>query len=142
MKKRVSGKQLSRSRTAREALYRSLFKALVEHGSITTTMTKAKALQRYTDKLVATAVKNDVVSRRTVLARLANDTKTVSAVFEHIAPSFEKKSGFTRITPLPKRRGDNVQVAKIEWSKSIERDDKAENKSEEKSKSRKKVRGK
>lgn len=123
MKKRVFGKKLSRSRTAREALYRSLFRSLVVHGAITTTETKAKALTRYADKIVGTAKEDSLESRRRVVARLANDDETAKAVFEKIAPMYKRKSGFTRITPLPKRRGDNTKTAKVEWVKKASSSD-------------------
>lgn len=126
MKKRVFGKKLSRSRTAREALYRSLFRSLVEYGAITTTEAKAKALARYADRLINTAKKDDLVSRRRVLASLANDVSTTKVVVEKIAPLYKRKSGYTRLTPLPKRRGDNTKKFKVEWIKKISSSDSKE----------------
>ncbi len=114
MRKRVRGAKLSRSRTARDAMYRSLLKALVSHGEITTTKAKAKAVQRYTEKLASTAKKGGLSDRRRVLGKLANDKDTTSALFERVSVS-DRTSGYTRILLLNTRRGDNTQMAKIGW---------------------------
>lgn len=121
MRKRVFGKKLSRDKGARRALFRSLVRALVLHGRIVTTKAKAKAIQGQIDKLVNTAKKDNVSGQRAVLSYLGNDRETAESIVKKIAPTFEKRtSGFTRIIPLPERRGDLAQMVRLEWVKRIE----------------------
>ena len=114
MRKRVYGKQLSRSRTARDAMYRSLTAALVKHGKIETTQAKAKGVQPYIEKLSRLEKKGDLSSRRRVLAKLANDKKTEKGLFDQISTA-KRNSGYTRIIPLPRRKGDNTKMVRLEW---------------------------
>lgn len=120
MKKRKFGRKLSRGSGARKALYRSLIKALVEHGSITTTKVKAKTIQRDVDKMINIAKNDSVAARRRVYARLGNDRKTTDNIFKLIAPKFlVKKGGYTRIVNLPRRRGDYAEMARFEWTERV-----------------------
>ena len=114
MRKRVYGKKLSRSRTARDAMYRSLTAALVEYGKIETTRAKAKGVQPYIEKLSRLEKKSDLSSRRRVLAKLANDKKTEKGMFDQISIA-KRNSGYTRIVPLPRRKGDNTKMVRLEW---------------------------
>ena len=113
MKKRIYGKKLSRSRTARLALYRSLASGLFEHGKIKTTLAKAQGVQDFVEKLIFIAQKGDLASRRRVLSKLANKRVVVDRVFA-VAEAIDKKSGFTKITPLAQRRGDNAKICFLE----------------------------
>lgn len=122
MRKMVFGRQFSRGKKGRIALLRSLVRALVLNGKITTTKAKAKAIQGQIDKYLSHAKKGSLGLRRKVLAETGNDRKTVDALFNKIAPAFgERKSGFTRIVALPPRKGDNAQMARLEW---VEKKDK------------------
>ncbi len=117
MKKRVYGKKLSRGRGSRKALFRSLMKALVQNGSIKTTKAKAKAVQGDIDKLVNIARDGNVAKRRMAFASLANDKETTNKLLNVIAPKFGKiSSGYTRIIPLPQRRGDLAEMVRLEWT--------------------------
>lgn len=121
MRKRVFGRQLSRERDSRRALFRSLVKSLVENGSINTTRAKAKAVQPFVDKLVNLGKKDTVDTRRKIYAKLGNDRKTADAIAAKVASGFKKrKSGFTRIINLPQRRGDLAKMVRLEWVKDIE----------------------
>lgn len=116
MRKRVFGKKLSRSRKARNALLRSLLKALIVNGKITTTKAKVKFIQGQADKLITSAKKGSLSARRKALSFLGNDRKTTDFLFLKLAPLFkDRTSGFTRITLLPRRKGDNAEMAVIEW---------------------------
>ena len=139
MQKRVKGKKLSRSRTARDALYRSLTRELVKHGKIITTTAKAKGVQVYIEKLTATAKKGGLSERRRVLAKLANDKVTTDALFK-LESGFKRESGFTRIIALPKRRGDAADISRLEWIDTAEIEEKL--KKDSKKKSSKKEKGK
>jgi len=113
MRKRVFGKKLSRSRTARTALYRLLTQSLFEHQKIVTTSAKAKGVQVYIEKTISIAKKDTLASRRRLLARLANNKKTVSNILNFCRKT-KRNSGFTRIVLLPSRRGDNAKMARLE----------------------------
>ena len=113
MKKNVRGKKLGRSRTARNALFRSQIAALAEYGKINTTYAKAKAIQPTIDNFCRLA-KGDQASKRKLLAKLGNDKKTTDNISEHIG-NIKRNSGFTRIIPLPARKGDNAKMARLEW---------------------------
>lgn len=116
MRKRVFGRKFSRGRKGRTALLRSLARALVARGKITTTKARAKAIQGQIDKYVSRAKKKGVALRRKILAEMGNDRETVDALFAKVAKTrAERKSGFTKITLLPRRKGDNAEMARLEW---------------------------
>jgi large subunit ribosomal protein L17 len=120
MRKRVFGRNFSRDKGSRNALFRSLIRALILHGKIQTTKAKAKAIQGAVDKLLSIAKKGDVSARRRAYAILANDRGATDKLFNSVAKTFvDVKSGFTRITNLPPRRGDFAQMARIEWTKEV-----------------------
>lgn len=136
MRKMVFGRQLSRGRKSRTALFRSLIRALALSGKIVTTRAKAKAVVPQIDKLITTAKKNSLSARRKALAKLGNDRKTVDLIFLKITPAFkDRTSGFTRIILLPRRIGDMAEMVRLEWVEKIETEEKP--KKEEKSKTKK-----
>lgn len=121
MKKKVFGRKLSRSRPSREALFVSLARAMILNGKIVTTKAKAKAVQGNLEKFVTLAKKGDVNSRRWVLSNLDNSRDAVEVLFQKVAPVFSTRaSGYTRLISLPTRKGDNAQMARIEWTEKIE----------------------
>lgn len=121
MKKRVFGRQLSRERDTRRALFRSLIRALVKHGKIKTTKAKAKAIQADVDKLINLAKKETASAKRRVFAVLGNDKETTKKVLREVVPSFlDRSGGYTKIIPLPTRRGDAAEMVRLEWVKEIE----------------------
>jgi large subunit ribosomal protein L17 len=82
---------------------------------------KAKLLARSADKLFTSARKQDLGSRRRVLAKLANDRETTNRLFD-LAKIWSRKSGFTRIINLPARRGDMAKMARIEFVDPLPKD--------------------
>lgn len=129
MYKKVFGKKLSRNTNSRKALFRSLIFALVKNGKIETTKIKAKAIQADVDKLMTLVGSDTLAARRLVLSKLANNTETVDKLFGELKELTTKRnSGFTRITNLPNRKGDNASLARIEWVDSIEVKEKKEKK--------------
>src|SRR5260221_4996967 len=111
MYKKVYGTKLSRNTNTRRALFRSLIGAIVANGKIETTKAKAKAIQADIDKLMKYVAKNDLASRRLVLAKLGNDKVTTQKLFGELRNLTEKRSsGFTRIINLPNRKGDNAAI--------------------------------
>lgn len=120
MKKKVFGRKLSRSRPAREALFASLAKSLILNGKIETTRAKAKAVIPDVEKMVTLAKKGEIAGRRKVLTMLDNAKEPTKILFKDIAKAFmSKNSGFTRITSLPRRVGDNAEMARLEWTEKI-----------------------
>ncbi len=120
MIKKVFGRKFSRGSTGRIALFRSLVRALVLNGKIVTTKARAKAVQGQIDKYVSRAKKGGVNLRRKVLAEMGNDRETVDKLFGKVAPTFLKRqSGFSKITLLPRRKGDNAEMARLEWMEEV-----------------------
>jgi large subunit ribosomal protein L17 len=92
----------------------NLATSLFEHGRITTTEAKARVLRPYAERLITKAKKGDLHNRRQVL-RVIRDKGVVHALFEDIAPRYaERPGGYTRITKLGPRKGDNAPMAVIE----------------------------
>jgi large subunit ribosomal protein L17 len=120
MNKKVFGRKLSRSRPAREALFAALVKAIVIEGKIVTTKAKGKAVIGEIEHMVTLAKKGGIPAQRLVLARLDNTRRVTEKLFGQIAKAFEKRSsGFTRMINLPRRKGDNAQMVRIEWTEKI-----------------------
>lgn len=116
MRKRIYGKKLGRGYGARRALIRSQIRSLVENGAIKTTKAKAKAVSSDVDKIMRLVARDDVSSRRLVLARLGNDKVTMKKLFgDYMDHAKARKSGFTRIVILPNRKGDDAPMARLEW---------------------------
>ncbi len=128
----VFGRKLSRGRKSREALFKSLIKALVIYGKITTTYAKAKAIIGEVDKIVNTAKENSLLARRRVLGQLGNDRKVTDLIFKIIPKLTSRQGGYTKIINLPPRRGDMAKMATIEWVDKIATEEKKKEKSEKK----------
>jgi len=92
----------------------NLAAALFTHKSIKTTETKAKRLRPYAERLITFAKRGDLHARRRVLA-VIGDKSVVHELFTEIAPLVaEREGGYTRITKLGFRKGDNAPMAQIE----------------------------
>ncbi len=92
----------------------NLAQSLFEHGRITTTETKAKRLRPYAERLITFAKRGDLASRRRVLG-VISDKGVVHTLFTEIGPGFaEREGGYTRITKIGPRKGDNAPMAVIE----------------------------
>lgn len=95
-------------------LLANLAAALFTHKSIKTTETKAKRLRPYAERLITFAKRGDLHARRRVLAVIGDKT-VVHELFTQIAPLVaEREGGYTRITKLGYRKGDNAPMAQIE----------------------------
>jgi large subunit ribosomal protein L17 len=92
----------------------NLATALFEHGRITTTEAKAKRLRPLAERMVTFAKRGDLHARRRVL-RVVRDKSVVHALFADIGPRYaERNGGYTRITKLGPRKGDNAPMCVIE----------------------------
>lgn len=96
---------------------RSLVRALVVEGKITTSEAKAKELRPMIEKLITRAKTGTMASRRLLAARLYNNNDVVSKLVDEIAPKYkDRKGGYTRVTKIGTRsgRGDASPMAVIE----------------------------
>lgn len=95
-------------------LLRNMATSLFKHGKITTTETKAKRLRPLAERLVTFAKRGDLHARRRVLSMIT-DKSVVHALFTDIAPQVaDRQGGYTRITKLGFRKGDNAPLALLE----------------------------
>ncbi|MBK9696199.1 MAG: 50S ribosomal protein L17 [Propionibacteriaceae bacterium] len=99
---------------------------LFQHGKITTTEAKAKRVQPLAERLISKAKRGDLHNRRLVLSTVT-DKGVVHALFTDIAPKFaDRDGGYTRITKIGPRKGDNAPMAVIEIvTESVEESRKA-----------------
>ena len=108
------GARLGGSPAHQKLILANLATQLFEHGRITTTEAKARVLRPVAERLITKAKKGDLHNRRLVLAQI-KDKGVVHALFEDIAPRFaERPGGYTRITKIGPRKGDNAPMAVIE----------------------------
>jgi large subunit ribosomal protein L17 len=92
----------------------NLATSLFEYGRITTTLAKAKRLAPLADRLVTFAKRGDLHARRQVMT-IVHDASVVHTLFAEIGPGFaSRQGGYTRITKLGPRKGDNAPMAAIE----------------------------
>jgi len=97
----------------------NLATSLFEHGRITTTETKAKRLRPLAEKLVTFAKRGDLHARRQVMQTI-RDKNVVHHLFAEIGPRYENRpGGFTRITKVGNRKGDNAPMAVIELVEAL-----------------------
>jgi large subunit ribosomal protein L17 len=108
------GPRLGGSPAHQRLILANLATALFEHGRITTTEAKARTLRPYAEKLITKAKRGDLHNRREVLKAI-RDKGVVHHLFTEIAPTFaERPGGYTRITKIGPRKGDNAPMAVIE----------------------------
>lgn len=112
------GRKFGRERDQRTALTRSLAVSLIEHGSIETTLPKAKDLRPTVEKLVSKAKKADLHNRRQIVSSL-NSVTAAHKLVDQIAPAMKRTSGYLRIERTTLRRGDNSQMARISFVDDI-----------------------
>ena len=109
-----AGRKLNMNSSHRIALARSQATALFRHGRIKTTLTKAKNLQPFVEKLITTARGGDLHARR-LISRDIHDVEVQRKLMNEIAPRYvQRPGGYTRIYRLGTRRGDATQEAFIE----------------------------
>ncbi len=125
-------RKLGRTSSHRKALLRNQNTDLIVNGSIITTLEKAKELRKITEKTITLGKKGDLAAYRraqTMMQNVQAGTKTIDGkngkrdvpmsatqyLFDEVAPKYaDRNGGYTRITKLGTRRGDNAELAKIE----------------------------
>lgn len=106
--------KLSRPSDQRRALLRNLVTSLLEHETITTTVTRAKNAARIADKMITLAKRGDLHARRQAMAYLL-DEDVVKKLFDVLGPRFaERNGGYTRVVKLGYRQGDGAPMAIVQ----------------------------
>jgi large subunit ribosomal protein L17 len=126
----TKGTRLGGSAAHQRLILANLASQLFEHGRIVTTEAKAKRLRPLAEKLITKAKRGDIHSRRLVLTTV-RDKGVVHTLFTEIAPGLaDRDGGYTRITKVGPRKGDNAPMALIELVReSVEESRKANAKS-------------
>ncbi len=107
-------RKLGRDNKHRRSMLANLTKDVIMNEQVTTTVTRAKEVRKFVDKMITYAKDGSLVSRRKALAFLQNDTTAVKKLFDDIAKRYEgRNGGYTRILKLDERRGDDAQMAII-----------------------------
>jgi len=110
----TKGRRLGGSSAHQRHILSNLATALFEHGKITTTEAKARPLRPYAERLITFAKRGDLHARREVLT-VVTDRGVVHTLFSEIGPRFAtREGGYTRITKIGPRKGDNAPLAVIE----------------------------
>lgn len=131
--------KLNRTTSHRRCMFANMLKSLITNESIETTVTKAKALRRYADKLITLAKKNNLNARRQAIAELMirfnsltpketraakkgdtsafnDDRFVIGKLFDELGPRFaSREGGYTRIIKQGRRVGDNAQTCVISY---------------------------
>ena len=114
MRHRMSGRQLNRNSSHRQAMFRNMASSLVRHEIIKTTLPKAKELRRVVEPLITLAKTDSVANRRLAFAR-TRDSEVVGKLFTELGPRYvERAGGYTRILKCGLRAGDKAPMAYIE----------------------------
>ena len=114
MRHQRTGKKLGRDAAHRKALYANLAGALIEHGRIRTTVTKAKAVKPLAEQMITLGRRGDLHARRQATAVLRS-RDVVHKLFAEVAPRFkDRPGGYARIVRIGPRAGDAAEMAYLE----------------------------
>lgn len=114
MPRPTKGKRLGGSPSHQKAMLSNLSASLFWDEKITTTVSRAKAMRPYAEKLITKAKSGSLHDRRQVLRHIT-DNDVVTKLFDDIGPRYaERNGGYTRIVKIGPRRGDNAEMAVIE----------------------------
>ena len=110
----TKGARLGGSPSHQRLILANLAQSLFEHGKITTTEAKARRLRPYAEQLITKAKTDSLANRRQVL-KVIRDKGVVHTLFTEIGPDMANRpGGYTRITKIGPRKGDNAPMAVIE----------------------------
>ncbi len=114
MRHRIAGRKLGRTTSHRWALLRNMATSLFRHERITTTVSKAKELRPFAEKLITLAKRETLHARRQVM-RHVKDREVVARLFDTLAARYATRpGGYTRIVRTGHRRGDSAEMAIVE----------------------------
>ena len=121
MRHRVAGRNLGRTMSHRNALFRNLITALFQHGHIQTTEAKAKAIRGDAERLITIARRANredaasLVHARREVAKIVRDENTATKIFNELATKYQgRQGGYTRIMKLGARQGDAAPMVLLE----------------------------
>ncbi len=110
-------RKLGRSTDHRTAMLRGLVTALVDNGSVTTTVTRAKDVRSLAERYITLAKDGSLANRRRAMEFFTKES-VVKKLFDEIAPAYsERAGGYCRVTRIGPRRGDAAELAKLELVK-------------------------
>lgn len=114
----MSYRKLGVDNKHRKSMLANLTVEVIMNGRIVTTVTRAKEVRKFVDKMISYGKKGTLISRRLALAFLNNDSELVKKLFNEIAPLYtERNGGYTRIIKLKERRGDDALIVRLELVK-------------------------
>ncbi len=115
MRHQKKGRKLNRDSSHRRATLRQLACNLIAEEQVKTTVSKAKELQPFVEKIITRGEEDTVHNRRQVNKKMV-DKEAVKKVFEELGPRFaDRPGGYTRIIKLDRRKGDGAPRALIEF---------------------------
>jgi large subunit ribosomal protein L17 len=113
MRHRNNVDKLGMVRSHRKSVLANLAVGLIMHEQLDTTLTRAKASQRFSERLITLARRGDLHARRIAFSRI-RDKAAVTKLFDELGPRFkDRNGGYTRVLKLGPRRGDGAEMAKI-----------------------------
>ena len=113
MRHRRNVGKIGMEKAHRESVLANLATALIMHSKVDTTLARAKAGQRFAERVITLARRGDLHARRIVFARL-QDKQAVDKLFEEIGPRYkDRPGGYTRVVKLGPRRGDGAERARL-----------------------------
>ncbi|TAK20078.1 MAG: 50S ribosomal protein L17 [Chloroflexota bacterium] len=115
MRHRMTGRSLGRPSGERIALFRGLVTELIRYEKIRTTLPKAKEVRPIAEKAITLAKRGDLNARRLLLGRLYGDEIVDKAIHVLGLRFADRPGGYTRITRIGRRLGDNAEMAVIEF---------------------------
>ena len=109
-----SYRKLGRRPAQRKAMMKSMTISLIKNERIETTVTRAKELRKFAEKMITLGKKGSIHNRRTAFAFLRHE-ETVAKIFKELAPKYaERNGGYTRMMKKGPRRGDGAEVVILE----------------------------
>ena len=108
-------RKLGRESRQRRSILANITRDVIMNGYVITTEARAKEVRKFVDKMITYGKTGTLVARRKALAFLYNDNEVVSKVFNELAKTYETRNGgYTRITKLKERVGDDALQVKLE----------------------------
>ncbi len=108
-------RKLGRESRKRRSILANITRDVIMNGYVITTEARAKEVRKFVDKMITYGKKGTLVARRKALAFLYNDNEVVGKVFDELAKKYETRNGgYTRITKLKERVGDDALQVKLE----------------------------
>lgn len=114
MRHGVSGRKFDRPTNERIALFRNLTTQVLKHGSVRTTVMRAKEVRPFVEKMITLGKRGTLHARRQALA-FVYEPEVVERLFNEIAPGYATRpGGYTRVAKIGPRPGDNAQMVQLE----------------------------